>query len=86
VAQVYVGTLPAEVQTPPRQLAGFAKVDLATGASKTVTVDIDPRSFSYWDTAKHAWITANGTLPVYVGSSSRDIRLSGSVKVGVGAR
>jgi beta-glucosidase len=83
VAQVYVGTLPTAVPTPPRQLAGFAKVQLAPGESQTVTVQIDPRSLSYWDTSTRAWVTPAGGVPIYVGSSSRDIRLTGSAQVGV---
>jgi beta-glucosidase len=82
VAQVYVGTLPASVETPSRQLAGFEKVELAPGQSTTVTVTIDPRSFSYWDSNTDAWVASNGKLPIHVGSSSRDIRLTGEATVG----
>jgi beta-glucosidase len=83
VAQVYVGTLPASIDTPSRQLAGFARVDLAAGATTTVTVQIDARSVSYWDTTTHAWVTPSGEVPIYVGSSSRDIRQTGSAQVGL---
>jgi beta-glucosidase len=83
VAQVYVGTLPGSVETPARQLAGFEKVDLAAGESKTVTVQVDPRSLSYWNTTTHAWVTPSGVVPIYVGSSSRDVLLTGSAQVGV---
>jgi beta-glucosidase len=75
VAQVYVGRLPGTVESPPKQLAGFDKVVLEPGASAKVQVEIDPRSFSYWDTATHAWVVPPGYIPVYVGSSSRDIRM-----------
>lgn len=85
VAQVYVGPLPGAVETPPKQLAGFEKVELAPGASQEVTIEIDPRSLSYWDTATHAWVTPAGTVPIYVGSSSRDVRLQGSTGIGVAA-
>jgi beta-glucosidase len=83
VAQVYVGQLPGTVETPPRQLAGFEKVELAPGASKTVTIEVDARSLSYWDVNTHQWATPAGTVPIYIGSSSRDIRLQGSADVGV---
>jgi beta-glucosidase len=83
VAQVYVGQLPGDVETPPQQLAGFEKVELAPGASANVTVTIDPRSLSYWDVDANDWVMPAGTVPIYVGSSSRDIRLRGSAEVGV---
>ena len=84
VAQVYLG-LPSQYNEPPRQLAGFSKVTLAPGASQRVQVAINPnapnRPFSYWNPNTNSWQTATGTYNVYVGSSSRDIRLVGTVNI-----
>ena len=86
VAQVYL-SFPSNVGEPPRQLAGWSKVALAPGESRQVTVAIDPTSadkpFSYWNTTKSRWNIADGTYNIYVGSSSRDIRLSGTVNSNV---
>jgi beta-glucosidase len=80
--QVYTGPLPTSaVATPVRQLAGFEKVDLAAGRSTKVTIDLDARAFSYWDTAAKTWVTPTGNVPVYVGTSSGDIKLEGSVTI-----
>ena len=83
-AQVYLG-LPSQYNEPPRQLAGFSKVTLAPGASQTVQVAINPnapnRPLSYWDTNTNSWQKATGTYNVYVGASSRDVRLVGTVNV-----
>jgi beta-glucosidase len=81
VAQVYVGQLPTAVPTPPKQLAGVARLTLRPGHSKRVTVELDPRSLSYWDTASQRWVTPSGDVSVLVGSSSRDIRLHGVIHV-----
>ncbi len=81
VAQVYVGELPTEVPTPPRQLAGFARVELDPGQRQRVTIEVDRQSLSYWDEAANAWVTPRGRVPVYVGSSSRDLRLEGFIQV-----
>jgi beta-glucosidase len=81
VAQVYVGRLPTSVATPPRQLAGFAKVTLDPGDAESVTVTLDRRSLSYWSSRLHRWITPSGSVPVYVGSSSRDARLTSTITV-----
>jgi len=81
VAQVYVGRLPTSAPTPVRQLAGVARLTLRPGQSKRVTVELDPRSLSYWDTASQRWIIPGGELSVLVGSSSRDIRLSGIIEI-----
>lgn len=81
VAQVYVGRLPGDVRTPPRQLAGFAKVRLAPGQSRRVTVRIPKEALSYWDTDEDAWITPSGRTRILVGPSSATVALGGSVRV-----
>ena len=82
VAQVYVGRLPTNaVATPPRQLAGFARVALAPRERRSVTVTIPRRSLSYWDSGSQHWVTPTGRLTVYVGSSSEDIRLARVIEV-----
>jgi beta-glucosidase len=83
--QVYVGNLPTRrVDTAPLALAGFTRVTLDPGEREQVRVTLDPQSLSYWDVDRDRWRTPRGTVPVYVGSSSQDLRLAGSVRVGVG--
>ena len=64
-----------------RKLGGFDKVTLRPGQSRSVTVAIPRRSFSYWNSAANRWITPHGAVPVYVGRSSTDIRLTGTIHV-----
>jgi beta-glucosidase len=80
-AQVYVGRLPTTVPTPPKQLAGFRKVTLDPGEHQRVTVTVSRRALSYFDATQKRWVTPSGRVPIYVGSSSRDIRLSGTATV-----
>jgi beta-glucosidase len=80
--QVYVGELPTDaVPTPERKLAGFAKVDLTAGASTKATVKLDPRAFAYWDSKADAWVTPTGDVPLYVGTSSDNTALQGTVGI-----
>jgi beta-glucosidase len=81
VVQVYIGHLPTAVETEPKQLAGFAKVHLRPGERRSVTVRIDRRDLSYWDADRDRWVTPTGKVPVHVGSSSRDLRLTGHIRV-----
>ena len=79
--QVYAGPLPTDaVTTAPKSLAGWAKVDLNPGERKRVQVSLDPQSFSYWDVDADTWVTPEGAVPLYVGSSSADIRLTGELQ------
>jgi beta-glucosidase len=76
VPQIYVGGSGWEA---PKRLAGWRKVNLAPGASRTVTVNVDPRLLATWDEGTHSWRIATGTYQVMLGASSRDIRQTVSV-------
>jgi beta-glucosidase len=84
VPQVYVGRpsrVPPGVQTVPQTLAGFRPVTLAPRQAAIVTIDVTPRELSYWSTREGHWVLGTGERSVLVGSSSRDIRLEGSLNV-----
>ena len=81
VAQLYLG-FPASAGEPPKQLKGFHKTAvLAPGDKATVIFVLTDRDLSIWDTSKHGWAKQSGKFDVMVGSSSRDIRLTGSLQV-----
>jgi beta-glucosidase len=77
VVQVYLG-YPSVAGEPPKGLKAFQKVALAAGQTQRVTLTLAPGDWSYWDATAHSWLVAGGTYSVMVGSSSRDIRLTGS--------
>jgi beta-glucosidase len=84
VAQVYVGPGPAVdgVQQAVRSLAGFARVDLATGEARQVRVHLEPRAFQYWSEVQQRWLR-NGPRRVYVGDASAPERLPLSAPIGM---
>ena len=73
------------VPQPPRQLKGFAKVQLAPGQSRRVSMPLNARAFSYWSDAAGGWRIAPGCDKVSVGSSSRSLSLSGKIAVAGGS-
>jgi beta-glucosidase len=73
---------PAGVPEPPSQLKGFAKLKLAPGESRRVTMPLDARAFSYWSSTANAWRIAPGCDRIEVGSSSRQLSLSGAIAQG----
>ncbi len=81
VAQVYVGQ-PQKNGEPPRQLGAFAKVALNPGETKHVTLTLNNRSFSMYDTAAHRWVSPAGTYRIMVGASSRELPLQSEITVG----
>ena len=81
VPQLYVG-MPASSGEPPKRLAGYDKVSLRPGESRTVTMHLGRRAFSHWDVLAGAWVADRGCYGVLVGNSSRDLPLEGTVAVG----
>ena len=76
VAQLYVSDPSTKVSRPERELKGFEKVRLAPGETKHVTLNLDARSFSYWDTSAHKWTIEPGKFVIRVGDSSVNTPLS----------
>jgi beta-glucosidase len=64
-----------DVPQPPEQLKGYSKLQLDPGKTKRVSIVLDDRAFSYWDTKSHGWQVAPGCYGLSVGSSSRDLAL-----------
>jgi beta-glucosidase len=81
VVQLYVGDPVASVARPPRELKGFAKVDLAPGATETVTFRLSARDLTYWSPAASAWVLEGGEFTLAVGRSSRDLRAQATIDV-----
>ena len=81
VAQVYVGKPGSALLRPAKELKGFAKVRLAPGESRRVSIPLDDKAFRWFDVQANAWKTEGGEYTVMVGASCADIRLTGSVAV-----
>jgi beta-glucosidase len=81
VVQAYVGLPGSAVSRPPRELKGFASVDLAPGESRQVSMLLRRDDLAYWDRRLDRFAVEGGSYSVSVGASSRDIRVSGAVAV-----
>jgi beta-glucosidase len=83
VAQLYVSDPSASGQ-PPRQLEGFARVNLQPGASQTVTFQLTQQNLQYWNSSSNGWATSTGNYGIEVGDSSANLPLSGTLAVASG--
>jgi beta-glucosidase len=79
VVQLYVKPGQTAVKRPEKELKAFEKVFLKPGETKTITLALPAESFKYYDEGKKGWVLAPGKFDLLVGSSSRDIRQTGSV-------
>jgi beta-glucosidase len=84
VPQVYLGAPadpPAGAQFAVRALAGFDRIGLKPGESKQITIHVPLRQLQYWSDTTKNWQSATGSRVVYVGASSRDLRLQQRVTI-----
>ncbi len=77
VVQLYVGAPVNGIHRPVKELKNFGKVELEAGESKTLTFELDDRSYSLW---QDGWKIQKGTYTILVGASSSDIRLEGTIE------
>jgi beta-glucosidase len=77
VPQLYVG-IP---DGPTKQLRGFEKRFLQPGATVTVQFPLTRRDLSVWDTSAQKWRMQRGQYKIHVGTSSRDLRLNGTLVI-----
>ena len=80
VVQIYVADCVASVVRPVRELKGFRRVFIPAGARRTVRVAL-PVDMLNFTNERGERIVEPGEFQVMIGSSSRDVRLSGSVVV-----
>jgi beta-glucosidase len=83
VAQLYV-TDPAASGQPPLQLEGFQRVNLAPGASSTVSFPLTQQNLQYWNTSTNTFTTSTGTYTISVGDSSATLPLTGTLPITAG--
>ncbi|HKL93916.1 MAG TPA: glycoside hydrolase family 3 C-terminal domain-containing protein [Clostridia bacterium] len=81
VAQLYVADKESTLFRPKKELKGFKKVFLKVGESVKVELELDDRSFAYYNTAISNWHIESGDFDILVGASSADIKLSATVNV-----
>jgi beta-glucosidase len=74
IAELYAG-LPPIVGENFKRLVGWQRLTLAPGESKTITIAMDKRMLSTFDTATKTWFLPVGEFTIYAGSSSRDLPL-----------
>ena len=81
IVQVYVAKPDAQVFRPAQELKGFAKVWLAAGESRRVTIPLDDKAYRYWNVKTNRWEREGGSYELRVGAACDDIRLCAAVQL-----
>lgn len=79
VVQVYVHDEESALERPEKELKAFEKVFLEPGQTTGVSIELKNDAFSYYDDTQNKWVLEPGKFKILVGSSSRDIRLTGEL-------
>lgn len=80
VVQLYVSDTESSSPRPAKELKAFAKVALAPGESRQVTLTLDARSFAFFRTEAKHWLVESGDFTLRVGQSSADLPLTATIK------
>lgn len=84
IVQLYTSVRGSAVRRAVRELKGFEKIALEPGEEKEVFFVLDAKAFAYYEDQIHGWFVESGEAVVEIGASSRDIRLSATLKIDPG--
>jgi beta-glucosidase len=84
VVQLYVHQ--AGEKRPREQLAGFARISLKAGETRTVSFALPAEQLAYWDSDQEMFVVKPGEVDVMVGSASDDIRQKAQFQVTTAGR
>ncbi len=80
VVQLYLHDEYSSVTTYVKVLRGFERITLEPGEEKQVEFVLTPQELGLWNKDNH-FVVEPGTFKIYVGASSKDIRLEGTLEV-----
>lgn len=79
IVQLYVGDPVASVVRPVKELKQFDKVYLKAGEEKKVAFKLTAEDLSYYNPVIRGWVAEDGEYNIYIGASSRDIKLVSTI-------
>jgi beta-glucosidase len=75
VVQLYVHGVKSSVDRPIKESRRFRRVTLNPREARDVLFMLDTSALSFYSAAKDEWVAEPGAFEVWIGASSRDIRL-----------
>jgi beta-glucosidase len=79
VPQLYVSFPDSRVERPSIALKGFTRTFIRKGETRTVSISLNGNDLCYWDTTTGKWTLEPGRINYFIGPSSADKRLEGSL-------
>lgn len=83
LVQLYVAPQHVEIIRPVRELKGFEKVELQSGESREVSIELDRRAFAHWNITAHDWRCERGRYDIQICENAHSVLLSETVTLDV---
>ncbi len=80
VVQLYIQDEKCSVPRPLKELKRFKKITIKPCKTKKVSFILKPEDLAFYDSNKMKFVVEPGAFKIMIGSSSRDIRLTGGVR------
>jgi beta-glucosidase len=81
VPQIYVSNPGSKIERPSKALKGFDRVFIKKGETKNITIPLKAEDLKHWDETTGKWDLEKGQVQFFIGSSSVDQRLKGTLKI-----
>ncbi|NTV84126.1 MAG: hypothetical protein HGA23_07490, partial [Bacteroidales bacterium] len=81
VPQLYVSYPTSKIVRPVKELKGFSRIFIKKGETKSVTIDLKADDLKYWDETTGQWDLEKGLVKFFIGSSSIEERLKGTLEI-----
>lgn len=79
VVQLYVSDEQSSDPRPAKELKAFAKLELAPGETRAVTMSLDARAFAFYCEKARHWLVESGSFTLRLGFSAADLPLSAQI-------
>ena len=81
VAQLYVSNPNSAIKRAAKELKGFQKVFVKSGATEKVIITLPAKELAYFDVTKNDWVVEPGTYVLKLGNSSQNIITETSILI-----
>jgi beta-glucosidase len=81
VPQLYISVSGSVFRRPIKTLKGFTRLLLMPGEEKIINFELSEKELAIWDSFNNRFVVETENCSVFIGTSSSDIRLSGSFSV-----
>jgi beta-glucosidase len=81
IVQLYVADLESSLPRPPKELKGFAKIELQPDESQVVTFTLNQRALSFYDPNNKQWVAEPGEFELLIGASASDIHTKAAIQL-----